>query len=287
MTTVLFDLNNLAIRTFFSKDVNANSPQPEYQLWKYLTLNSIYTSMFHIEDVSEIILAVDSPTSWRKLYFPRYKEDRADKRDKSPTDWNRFFQVFDDYQNEIKSFLPFKVIKVKNAEADDIIGVLVSSNKKNYIIISNDEDYTQCLRENVRVYNPQKKEYISGDPEEFIIKKSLLGQPKDCIFNIRTPVDHPIGKRKPAFGEKALEKVMKEGWQQWLEKNSLTERFEINRNLIDFNRIPKTIRARIIDEYSSYKLPDPSNFYTFFKKQGFTSFLEEFDKVESLLLKLY
>lgn len=289
MTSVLFDLNNLAIRTFFSKDIGSDTPHPEYQLWKYFITSSVYNSMFNIENVDEIILAVDAKTSWRKLYFQRYKEDRRGKRDKSEVDWDAFFAKFEQFQKEIKNYLPFKVIKVNHAEADDIIGIISSNNSKDYIIISNDEDYIQCLSENVKVYNPMKKEYVvyEAGPEDFIIRKSLLGQAKDCIFNIKTPLDHPKGVRKPGFGEKALEKVMSEGYEVWLEKNNLKERFEFNRNLIDFNRIPNTIRARVLNEYKSYELPDPSGFYEFFKKQGFTSFLEEFDKVETQLLKLY
>lgn len=288
MTSVLFDLNNLAIRTFFSKDINANTPHPDFQLWIYFLINSIYQSMFNVEGVNEIILAVDSSHSWRKIYFPRYKEDRSEKREKSDVNWDLFFKRFSLLQKDIKTYLPFKVLKVKNAEADDIIGVLCNNNKKNYVIISNDEDYTQCLKENVKVYNPTRKEYIRNiDTEDFLVKKSLLGQPKDCIFNIKTPIDYPKGKRKPGFGEKSLEKVMKMGYKKWLEDNDLLERFEINRNLIDFNRIPKTIKSRIINAYTSYELPEANNFYTFFKKHNLRSFLDDFERVELQLLNLY
>jgi hypothetical protein len=67
----------------------------------------------------------------------------------------------------------------------------------------------------------------------------------------------------------------------------LEERFEVNRTLIDFQRIPKVIRTRILNAYNNYQLADPSKMYEFFKNNKFNSFLEDFSSVESKLLQLY
>jgi hypothetical protein len=125
------------------------------------------------------------------------------------------------------------------------------------------------------------------DPEMFVIKKCLTGQSKDDIFNIKTPLNWPQGKRKPGFGDVSAQKVIEQGYQKWLIENKLEERFKINRILIDFNKIPNTIKTRILNTYNRYKLADPSNMYAFFDKNKMLSFLEDFSTVESKLLQLY
>lgn len=298
--TLIIDLNNLAIRCFFTPDVGGFTSAPEFQIWKYQLFNSIWSYIWKFGDIKEVVLAVDDHRSWRRLFFSRYKESRKTKRDVSDVDWDAFHNSFNTYVNEILTFLPFKTLKIENCEADDIIGVLCNNMKENnFVVVSNDEDYLQLCEASgrIRVYNPKNKEFSEcNDTENFIISKCLLGQPKDDIFNIKTPLDWGITeetqkdgkpKRKPGFGPKALEKVMKQGYKEWLEKNKLEERFDFNRTLIDFKRIPSIIQKRIISAYISYKYPDPSNIYNFFRSNNFRSFLEDYEKIENKILTFY
>ncbi len=293
-TVLLFDFNNLATRTFFVKDVGAHTPLPEFPFWRFMTFDAIYKALFRVDNVSEIVLAVDDRLSWRKLYFKRYKESRKGKREKSTVNWELFFAHLSSFTQAMKDCIPFKVLQVKNAEADDIIGVLALHGGDKYYIISNDEDFLQLSdRSNVVVYNPNKAKEVSvEDSEDFIIRKSLIGQPKDDIFNIITPLDwgqteESKGKRKPGFGPAKCEKVMKEGYEFWLKRNGLEERYKINRNLIDFQRIPKTIQGRIMKAYGEYEYPIPEKIYPFCKKMGFREYLDEFTKFENMLMRLY
>ena len=100
-------------------------------------------------------------------------------------------------------------------------------------------------------------------------------------------MDWPSGKRKPGFGEVSANKVIEAGYKEWLSENNLEERFEVNRTLIDFKRIPKVIKTRILNAYNNYQLADPSKMYEFFKKNKFNTYLEDFSSVESKLLQLY
>lgn len=290
---VLFDFNNLAIRVFFVKDIGATTVNPEYGLWRFMVFDAIYKSLFRIKDVSEIVLAVDDHHSWRKLYFERYKESRKKKRDEDRIDWNTLFGQMDDFLLKISEFIPFKVLKVQNAEADDTVAVICMEGEDRYHIISTDEDYLQLSAENVIIYNPRKKEEVScEDPEQFVVTKCLTGQSKDDIFNIKTPLDwgltpDSIGKRKPGFGPKSAEKVLKAGYKQWLEENNLEERFHVNRVLIDFKKIPKVIRKRIMNAYKGYELPEPDSFYHFCKIHNFKGYLDNFQQFENMLLRLY
>ncbi len=284
---IIFDLNNLAVRHWCLPAIEAETENPNIQLWKYNVIDSIYKSMDKHDNVTDVILAVDSPKTWRKMYWPRYKESRKTKRDKSKVDWNVFHHELDNLLDEIQECLPFKVIKVENAEGDDVVAVLAMCGD-DVVIVSNDEDYLQLSSEKIKIFNPTKGDYVKcDDVERFLQMKSLMGQPKDDIFNIKTPIDHPVGVRKPGFGEVSAKKVIAEGLEQWLKREKLEERYTLNRNLIDFNCIPNTIKSRIVNVYKGYKLADPSKIYLFFDRNQFRGYIENFTYVEDKLMKLY
>lgn len=290
---ILFDFNNLAVRTFFVKDIGAATVNPDYGLWRFMTFDSIYRSLFRVRNANEIVLAVDDRRSWRKLYFKRYKESRRLKRDKSNVNWPDFYRALEDFVLTIKDNIPVKVIRIDNAEADDIIAAICMNRKDNFTIISTDEDFLQLSSPTVKIYNPWKKEHVvCEDTEKFIVTKSLTGQAKDDIFNIKTPLDwgqtpETLGKRKPGFGPKSAEKVLKEGYQEWLKDNDLGERFKINRVLMDFNYIPNVLQTRIMNDYLGYEYPNPDNMYGFCKRYGFRGYTENYQQFENTFLRMY
>ena len=299
MSVLMFDFHNLIFRTIFTKDVGIYTPEPDFQLWRYLTFNSIFEALKIHKNATEVILAMDDTKSWRKVFFPRYKENRRKSRDKQvDVDWQQLFNEFNSFAYDLKTLIPFKLLKVKLCEADDVIGVLCQDkmeDEKSVVVISNDEDYLQLLyMKNVKVYNPMKREYRKcKDTELFITEKCLLGQSKDNIFNIKTPDDWGLtpdtdGKRKPGFGPAALKKVMDYGWEKWLKDNELEDRFnKRNKVLMDFRCIPQAVRSNIIKAYENYEYPDADNIYKFFSKNKFRGFLDEFTSVENRLLRLY
>ena len=301
--TILFDFNNLLFRNFFIKDIGANTTNPDYMLWRYHVYNSIYQSLWKVKKVKEVILAVDDKNSWRKSYFPRYKESRKKQRDKTDVDWKALYNEINKLVADMRHYMPFKVIKIMSAEADDVIAVLCKNLKNKCIIISNDEDYKQLNSNRVKIYHPSKKEYLPyTNPENFVLEKIMIGQKKDDIFNIITPDDwgqtkETEGKRKPGFGPVAYEKVVNGvGIKEWLKtpyknklygKVDLEKNFKRNRILMDFNKIPNTILNRILNAYENCNFPPPSNIYQFFKIYNMRGFLEDFTQVENKLLQLY
>ena len=300
--TVLFDFNNLVFRNFFIKEVSAHTENPDYMLWRYNIFNSIYQSLWKIKNVKEVILAVDDRNSWRKSFFSRYKESRKKQRDKSDVNWQDLFDEIKKLTSDLKHYMPFKIIKIMSAEADDVIAVLCKHVKNKCIIISNDEDYIQLNSDRVKIYNPGKKEYLPyTNPKDFLLEKIMTGQRKDDIFNIITPnnwgeTPETEGKRKPGFGKVAFNKVLKSGIDDWLKKTyknkwygvvNLEKNFKRNQILIDFNKIPQTIYNRILTAYENSTFPPPSNMYQFFKIYNMRGFLEDFTQVENKLLQLY
>jgi 5'-3' exonuclease len=74
---LLFDFNNLAIRSFFGvKEVAEDPNDIQWGLWMWNVFNSIYQSLWKFKNVDEVILAVDDSNSWRKAAYSRYKESR-------------------------------------------------------------------------------------------------------------------------------------------------------------------------------------------------------------------
>ena len=299
---VLFDFNNLVFRNFFIKEVEPHSEKPDFMLWRYNIFNSIYQSLWKEENIVEVVIAVDDKNSWRKSYFPRYKESRKKQRDKSDVKWDLLFDNLNKLVSDLKHYMPFKVIKIRSAEADDIIAIIAKNVEESVIVISNDEDYLQLSSDRILLYNPQKKDYVRvADCKKFLLEKIMLGQKKDDIFNIITPDDwgkteKTMNKRKPGFGPAALKKVVESGIDTWLEKrhiNKLYGEVDVKKNykrnqiLIDFDKIPKTIINRILDQYDNYSFPPPSNIFQFFKKYNMRGFLQNYQQVENKLLELY
>jgi len=295
LKTICFDVNNLAVRNLFGPDVLTLDPKDKkhvidtnYDLLKYRVFDAIYKSLYKVNGVREVVLAMDDRRSWRKLYWTKYKANRKTAREKLDLDWDEYFVMYDEFMQEIKDHFPFKVIKIKDAEADDVIGGLVHMYPQDFHIISTDKDFLQLSQPRVSIFNPLKKVYVEHpNPELFLVQECFTGQSKDNIYNVKTPLDHPDGKRKPGFGEKAFEKALAYGWEKWLTDNDLWNRYEFNRNLMDMSRIPPEIKRRIERDYSEYKKPDPDNIYKFINKYGWPEYIDNFTNVENKIMQLY
>lgn len=313
-SSLLVDLNNVTMSKLFSKHVMEKNgydvESVNYDFWKYGVFSSIYAYISKYRNVNEVVLAADSNISWRKLYFSRYKEHRKATKDKFNIDWKEYQSHFENFINEVREHFPFKVIWIKYCEGDDIIGTIALNNKhKNFVIISSDQDYLQLCRNGVKLYSIKKQQEMSHpNPEMYLQESSLIGQQKDNIFNVLTPLDYPSELRKPPFGKKKAEKFLINGLEESLNneisykrkytdengkavvynsKINLKERYDFNRNLMDFSKIPDSIKSKILKKYNNYKYPHPSKIYEFFKNNGWPWFLDNITNVENRLYELY
>ena len=308
--TLLFDFNNLVIRNFFgNKEVYEDPNDIQWGLWMYNVFNSIYTSLWKFKNVFEVILAIDDYNSWRKAVYKRYKESRKEKKKNDVVNWEELYKMMNKLANEFKHHMPFRVLKVKSAEADDIIGVLTKYIKTPCVIIARDEDYFQCFakNKNLRVYDPisqilyAQEDIENGNIKDFLMKIIFCGQRKDDIPNIITPdnwglTESTKGKRKPGFGEAAFNKIkndvkgfINKGYEiKSYGKVDLQANLKRNRLLMDFDKIPNTVVDRILKAYNnSNNLPPIENIYLFFEKYNMKSFMEDIHKVENKMQYLY
>ncbi len=292
---MLFDMNNLAMRSIHISDVktvNKETKQVEHidwAYWKLVMFSNIYGCLFKVP-LHTIVLCVDSKNSWRYEAWPRYKEDRKKKNqlNKDGFPWKDFFEHYEGFLADIKSHFPVKVIKLDRCEADDIIGVITQGETSHVEIVSTDKDFLQLSCDRVKVYNPMKKQHVSHpNPAMFLAEQIMCGQKKDSIFNIKTPLDHPEGKRKPGFGPKAFEKVLEHGIGAWLQENELLDRYKFNKMLMAFSEIPEEIQTTIMDTYRDYKYPAPDQMWAFIEKQGWPEIIENFTQLENKFMELY
>jgi hypothetical protein len=250
---------------------------------------------------------LDDSNSWRKSFYNRYKESRKKKKKDSKIDWNELYVMMNQLISELKHYMPFKVIKVKAAEADDVIGILVKNFKNECIIIARDEDYFQCFAKNKKliVYDPiSDKKYTKEDfpdVKNFLMKLVFCGQSKDDIPNILTPNDwglteNTMGKKRPGFGEKAFEKN-KDNLKEFIDNGytnkyygevNLRSNLKRNRILMDFDKIPDTIVNRILKAYDkSHNLPPIDNVYLWFEKYSMRAFMDDAHNITNRLSRLY
>jgi len=301
--TVIYDFNNLAVRLFFSPDVyDKDVAIPDYNTWKFMMISNVLKS---IEKFSpdEVVLAVDGKGSknWRKIVFPRYKENRKDKRDKDDIDWETFYIEYELLCDDIINLLPFKVVEQSRCEGDDVIGVLSQYIEKPIIIISSDQDFKQLLSSKVKVYDQMKGEFMVLDEsnQDYINRLCLKGQAKDNIFNVNMPDDYPKELRNPPMGDKTVDKIFNEGLDKFLDKShsikkegyavavNRRENFNRNTKLVDLSNIPYTLVKYIKATYDASEKIVGDNNYQFFKKYNWVGILDDWGKTENLLMKLY
>ena len=203
-------LGKYQLKGKLNKPIHANPLEliEQKQGFSYAVLDNVLRFKDYERRWGKIVVAVDSPNSWRKLVYPAYKANRlkknldADTYDKLSKDllyknMDTVLDILRDLGVIIIEKQKFQVEDLKTGytsyglEADDIIGALVIANPDDsHLIISNDGDFKQLVSANVRIYDG--KEHRIMEPmlarlkEEWLVKTLIKGQKKDNIPNIKT-----------------------------------------------------------------------------------------------------
>jgi hypothetical protein len=225
------------------------------------------------------IIAVDSHGGyWRRDVFPHYKYTRKENRKISEFDWESIFKSIDRIIAEFRESLPYYVLRVRKAEADDIIAVLVKHHPwggEENLIISNDKDFCQLHKFNCRQYFPTHKKYVQKieDSELFLQEHIISGDASDGIPNIRSPQDffyqkfNALGTNKKFRQKPCTDKFVRSvvsGDRKLTEEEQA--RFELNKKLIDFEEIPQGIAETILGEFQEYRLPAAMDLMKYFMR---------------------
>lgn len=168
-----------------------------------LTKHYILEELFQIKQefgnkYGELLICLDKSADgyWRKDFYSGYKSGRKKGRDESNVDFPAVFKEIDELINQIRENLPWKVLEVSKAEADDIILVLARTFGKveKVLIHSPDKDMIQAQREtdNVSQFSPLTKKWLIPENkhdhmEDWIMEHVCLGDDSDDVPKV---VDH-------------------------------------------------------------------------------------------------
>jgi hypothetical protein len=184
---IIVDFSGISLSTVFSQSHTALNEN----LLRHMILNSL--RMYNIkyrDEYGKMILACDSG-SWRKRVFPQYKACRKKNREDSNMDWDNIFEIINKVKDEIATHLPFPVLQVNGAEADDIIATLVASTQQfgsheEVMIISADKDFIQLQQySNVKQFSPMTKKLVKDpSPARYLFEHIVRGDGGDGVPNI-------------------------------------------------------------------------------------------------------
>lgn len=251
---ILIDLSQVAISNLM-KSPNIKNGEIDSMLIKHMVLNSIraYKQKFGRE-YGQIVVCCDSKHYWRRNIFPHYKAHRKKTRSASSLDWDEIFDCISELKDEIRTNFPYKVLEVYGAEGDDIVAIVAMIETEPTLIIGSDKDYCQLQSyTHVKQYSPTKKTFITVDnPEHFLNELVITGDKDDGIPNIRSDADTFVkeGKRQKSIRKADLGKWKALAPEKFCETRTMLENHARNKELIDFNFIPKEIVDKVKEAYA-------------------------------------
>ena len=274
----LVDFSQIVIGSYMMaakfSDVSIDTVRPAV-----LNALRIYRTKF-VGEYGELILCCDDRKTWRKDIFPNYKASRKKSRAATSIDWENLYVCLNQLKEELTEWFPYKLIQVENAEADDIIAVLVRLANERTLILSSDKDFVQLHAFNVRQYSPMQKKFVEGDAKWSLHEKIIKGDVGDGVPNIMSDdnvfVDE--GRRQKPITKKKVD--------AWYEidpdmycSSEMLRNFNRNKQLVDLSEVPESICINITKQFETVAVGDRKRLLTYFinhRLKNLTESLSEF-----------
>ena len=273
---ILIDMNQISVASLMMH-LHMNRGELEEDMVRHMILNSVrmYRTMFN-EDYGEMVLAYDSKSYWRRDFFPQYKSNRRKNREEDNKDWDSIFEVLNQIKNEIKEFLPYKVVETYGAEADDVIATLCKHYQSEKImIVSGDKDFIQLQKyDNVSQYSPVTKKLVNGvDPNVYIKEHVLKGDKSDGVPNVLSP-DHTFTDelRQRRLTSKKMHDILATEIDDL--NDELKRNYQRNFKLINLDNIPEKLELDILDDFKGASCGNRSKLLNYFIEKRLTSLTE-------------
>lgn len=166
---------------------------------KNLILGELFSVYSKFIRYGEMVIALDTGSSWRKRVYGAYKSSRKNARDKSEINYQEVFIELNRLVDVLREHTPWKVVDVPEAEGDDVILVLAEENGRKGIptmIVSADKDMIQAQKYPcIQQYSPTQKKFLTADQktsgdltndsmQEWLIEHVVLGDASDEIPRI-------------------------------------------------------------------------------------------------------
>jgi len=279
--SILVDANQIAISHLMVRNKIENG----------INLTSVRHSIIRViariakkfgSEYGKVVLCYDDKNYWRRDSFPFYKKNRKQERESSRYDWDEVFSVLNKIRDEIRENLPYQVLQVSGAEADDVIASLCIYNAKKDVpektlILSADKDFIQLHKfDFVSQYDPIRNRWIEhSNPVQYLQEHIIRGDRSDGIPNILTCDDAIVtGKPQKKMSKEKIASLAS------LEPDQFTNYIRLrnwkrNSELIDFTNIPEPIVERILSTYH-HNNPRTDLSINYFINNNIQDLIEEF-----------
>lgn len=201
-------------------------------------------------DRIDIIFAMDDnlKNNFRLNLYPTYKgQRRLVKRSYNVYAIKEYIQNVIFSELDVENQYGYHFIKVTGAEGDDVIATTLLNFKDRYktiLLISSDHDYLQI--DGINQFDMNGKQIVRDlggtivNAEEYLLGKILMGDKSDNISQVF-----------PKCGPKTALKLVKDKEllkQRLTESQDAIKQFQINKKIISFSEIPKTLSDDIIQK---------------------------------------
>ena len=285
---IIVDINQIMISNLMVQISGRNAVELNEDLVRHMVLNSLraHNKKFR-KEYGEMVIACDSKNVWRREIFPNYKAGRKANRAKSEHDWDSIFSILHNIKDEIKTFLPYKVIELETTEADDIIATLVRkqqrmvgpNHEKKVLILSGDKDFIQLHNEYVKQYNPVLNKFVGkGENPSLYIKEHILkGDRSDGIPNVLSDDNVFVdGRRQRPLSKKKINSWVEEVFMTFTEEEQ--KNYNRNRKLIDLSCIPQELEEKINNEFLNVKVATRDKILGYFINKKLKTLIEVIDE---------
>ena len=276
---IIVDINQIMISNLMVT-IHRDNLELSEDLVRHMVLNSLrgHNKKFR-KQYGDMVIACDSGNVWRRQAFPNYKAGRKENREKSEHDWTMIFDILSKVKNEIKQFLPYKVIEVESVEADDIIAVLCRRTNEKVLILSGDKDFIQLHNDRIKQYNPVLNKFVGQgeNPSLYIREHILKGDRSDGIPNVLSDDNVFIeGRRQRPLSKKKIEAWCNEIVPTFNEEEQ--KNYDRNKTLIDLNCIPKEFEDKINREFENFEVATRDKILGYFINKKLKTLIEVIDE---------
>jgi len=251
---ILIDYSQIALSNIIVQKLNDES------MIRHMILNSIRMyNKKHRDEYGQVVICADGMNTWRKEFFPEYKASRKKNRDESSQDWTEIFRILHTVRDEIRDYLPYKVIHMEGVEADDIIGTLAMQTQEfgqdePVMIISSDKDFIQLQKyKNVKQWSPIQKKFVTDkNPRTYLFNHIMRGDSGDGIPNVLSADDTFISENS----QTPLRQTRIDSWLEHSDNlrehmdDEIYRNYQRNKKLIDLTDIPEDIQESIINNFN-------------------------------------
>ena len=276
---IIVDINQIMISNLMVT-IHRDNLELSEDLVRHMVLNSLrgHNKKFK-KQYGDMVIACDSGNVWRRQAFPNYKAGRKETREKSEHDWTMIFDILSKVKDEIKTFLPYKVIEVESVEADDIIAVLCRRTNEKVLILSGDKDFIQLHNDRIKQYNPVLNKFVGQgeNPSLYIREHILKGDRSDGIPNVLSDDNVFIeGRRQRPLSKKKIEAWCNEIVPTFNEEEQ--KNYDRNKQLIDLSCVPKELEDKINREFDNFEVATRDKILGYFINKKLKTLIESIDE---------